>query len=47
LHREQREKIFYCTTGSPTILSRRCHRRVREPNEWIEAKDTFKAAPDA
>jgi len=46
--REQREKIFTCTTGSPAILSAplvivAC----ANTKEWIEAKDTFRGRVEA
>lgn len=46
--REQRERIFACTTGSPAILSAplvivACANK----REWIEAKDTFKGRVEA
>ncbi len=46
--RDEREKIFNCTTGSPAILSApvvivAC----ANTNEWIEAKGTFQGRVDA
>jgi nitroreductase len=46
--REQRERIFACTTGSPAVLSApvvivAC----ANTNEWIEAKETFKGRVEA
>ncbi len=46
--RDQREKIFGCTTGSPAILSApvvivAC----ANTNEWIEAKTTFQGRVEA
>jgi nitroreductase len=46
--REQREKVFACTTGSPAVLSApvvivAC----ANMREWIEAKETFKGRVEA
>jgi nitroreductase len=46
--REQREKIFACTSGSPAILSAPVVLvACANINEWIEAKETFKGRVEA
>lgn len=46
--RDQREKVFACTTGSPAILSAPLVLiACANTREWIEAKDTFKGRVEA